>query len=125
MLSSVAMRVLYVEDNDDLRELTGEVLTDLQVNFEAVADADSAQAAFRRQPFDLLLTDVSLPGELGTDLARRLMAGHPALRVVFLSGYDLGPLRDWGPQVSALIKPVDDDELKARLETIRSGLRSV
>lgn len=110
------MRVLYVEDHDDLRALTVEILTEWKIDFEAVASAEAAIAAFHRQPFDLLLTDVSLPRLLGTDLARQLIAHHPPLRVVFMSGYDLGPLADWGPQVSAMQKPVDDDALKAMLD---------
>ncbi|MEO5733487.1 MAG: response regulator [Rubrivivax sp.] len=118
------MRVLYVEDHEDLRELTVEILAEWQLDFEAVDSAEAALAAFQRQPFDLLLTDVSLPGVLGTALAKQLMSRHPALRVVFLSGYDLGLLTDWGPQVSAMVKPVDDDALKARLDEVRRGLQT-
>lgn len=117
------MRVLYVEDHDDLRALTVEILIEWSIDFEAVASAEAAFEAFQRQPFDLLLTDVSLPRMLGTELARQLMKQHPALQVVFMSGYDLGPLADWGPQVRAMLKPVDDDALKAMLDGVQSGLR--
>jgi CheY-like chemotaxis protein len=45
-----------------------------------VAGADPAA-------IDLLLTDVRMPGLPGVELARRLRANHPALRVLLMSGY--------------------------------------
>jgi CheY-like chemotaxis protein len=48
---------------------------------QALERADDAAA------FDLLLTDVRLPGMSGPDLAQQLRERHPALRIIFASGY--------------------------------------
>ena len=46
-----------------------------------------SQAAEFREPIDLLLTDVVMPGMSGRQLAVRLMETHPGLKVLFMSGY--------------------------------------
>ena len=117
------MRVLFVEDNDDVRELTGEVLDDEGVDFVACASAEQAELAFAAGGFDLLLTDVSLPRMSGTDLARRLLAQRPDLWVVFLSGYALGKLDGWAPRVRAMLKPFESEQLQALLDEVRASLQ--
>lgn len=108
------MRILYVEDSDDLRDIQGELLREQGFEHAAVGTAEEAEALFGAQHFDLLLTDVSLPRITGIELARRLRAAKPQLWVVFLSGYDVGPLAQ-DVRTRAFQKPVDDDVLAACL----------
>jgi len=81
--------VLVVEDDEVLRQLARRVL---QAAGYVVLDAPGAVEAVallghRGGPVDLLVTDVVMPGEGGPRLARRLAQAHPALRVLFMSGY--------------------------------------
>jgi signal transduction histidine kinase len=83
-------RVLVVEDEAPVRELIARVLRAL--GYEVVAVADGTAALRAAEPrasgrFDLLLTDVVMPGIGGEELATRLRATHPAMRVMFISGY--------------------------------------
>ncbi|HQT95263.1 MAG TPA: response regulator, partial [Thermoanaerobaculaceae bacterium] len=48
---------------------------------------EEALAIAGRETFDLLLSDIRLPGIQGGDLARTLVAQHPRLRVILMSGY--------------------------------------
>jgi PAS domain S-box-containing protein len=82
-------RVLVVEDNDVVRTLACEIL--VQHGYEVEADA-LPQAALERaasggEPFDLLVTDVVMPGINGRELAEQLRETWPELRVLFTSGY--------------------------------------
>ncbi|HKW63440.1 MAG TPA: PAS domain S-box protein [Candidatus Acidoferrum sp.] len=81
--------ILLVEDEDSLREVTREYLTNKGFTVLVAANPDSAVAAAERseKPIDLLLTDVILPGASGVQLAQRLTANHPRLRVLYVSGY--------------------------------------
>jgi CheY-like chemotaxis protein len=58
-------------------------------DIQTASSGDEARAIYEADPtFDLLLTDIVMPGELqGTTLARTLRENHPALRVIFMSGY--------------------------------------
>jgi PAS domain S-box-containing protein len=82
-------RVLVVEDNDVVRALACEIL--LQHGYEVEADA-LPQTALERaargsEPFDLLVTDVVMPGINGRELAEQLRETWPDIRVLFTSGY--------------------------------------
>ncbi|WP_440108487.1 response regulator [Acidovorax sp. BL-A-41-H1] len=114
------MRILYVEDNEELRETIGMLMETEDQTVVSCATAEEALELDAQQKFDVLVSDVSLPGLSGTDLARKLLAERPDRWVVLCSGYELGayPL-SWGPNVRTLIKPFELDELESLLSDIR------
>jgi PAS domain S-box-containing protein len=85
--------VLLVEDEDAVRRV---VLRQLGSSGYRVREAASPHEALRLftadpQAFDVLLTDVVMPGMSGTQLASRLRERRPDLPVLFMSGYTTGP----------------------------------
>lgn len=88
------LRVLFVEDDEDLRTLAAEMLRLLGHEVQACARASEALEGLARARFDVLLTDVALPDMSGLELARIARARHPALRVVLASGYGRSALPD-------------------------------
>ncbi len=116
------MRVLFVEDHSEVRELITELLEEEEgLTVVACETAEIAEAEFDKGGFDLVLTDISLPVMSGTTLARRLLARHPDMWLVFLSGYPMSGLESWGPHVRTMLKPFDPEELHALLEEVRAG----
>jgi PAS domain S-box-containing protein len=81
--------VLVVEDEDAVRRLASLVLRRAGYRVLEAADPKEAEAlvATEREPFDLLISDVVMPGSSGPVLFERLAARQPALRVLFMSGY--------------------------------------
>ena len=119
------MRILYVEDNPELRETIGMLMEGEGRTVTPCASAEEALALDAGDPFDVLVTDVSLPGLSGTDLARQLLAYDPQRWVVLCSGYELGSHpSNWGPNVRALLKPFELEELEQLLDSIQSALAS-
>ncbi|MCU0983511.1 MAG: PAS domain-containing protein [Acetobacteraceae bacterium] len=82
-------RILLVEDDAGVREVLRRRLMREGFHVHEAADAEEAIRVFEKDaPFDLLLTDVVMPGRLmGPVLAKRLRERQPGLKVVFLSGY--------------------------------------
>ena len=120
------MRILYVEDNPELRETIGMLLEGEGHEVVSCASAEEALELDAQQAFDLLVSDVSLPGLSGTDLARRLLEGDPLRWVVLCSGYELGSQPgSWGPNVRTLLKPFELEELEQLLGGIHTALASV
>ena len=81
--------ILVVEDEEEVRALARDVLemNGFQV-LEALDVADAVRLAQTHPgPIDLLITDVVMPGASGPELARRLRAHRPELRVLCMSGY--------------------------------------
>ena len=119
------MRILYVEDNTELRETIGMLMEGEGQTVTACATAEEALVHDGQQTFDLLFLDVSLPGMSGTDLARRLLAQDPTRWVVLCSGYELGGYpQSWGPHVRTLLKPFELEELEQLLASIEEAVGS-
>jgi CheY-like chemotaxis protein len=81
------MDVLLVEDNHEVSLIAVEYLTELGHETVAVVDAESAIDRLTERSFDAVMTDVSLPGMSGIDLAKELIKKYPKLPVVISSGY--------------------------------------
>jgi len=79
-----------VEDEQDLRSLVANVLTEYGYKVVTAANGTKAIALIAKMdaPPDLLLTDVVMPGMSGPMLADQLLAKFSGARVLFMSGYD-------------------------------------
>jgi two-component system cell cycle sensor histidine kinase/response regulator CckA len=117
-------RVLLVEDEALVRDVVGRVLASAG---HIVFSADSAEQALLAIEHsaaapELVLTDVVMPGMSGPQLAERLRARDPQLKVVFMSGYaetKLDPSAFARPGTLFLQKPFKSEVL---LEAIQSAL---
>jgi signal transduction histidine kinase/CheY-like chemotaxis protein len=119
--------ILLVEDEPDLRELTRLVLSAKGYN---VVEARNAEDAERLAESDgtkihLLLTDVIMPGLSGRELAKRILARHSSMRVLYMSGYTYNVIAQGGTLergVSFLQKPFTPGGL---VEKVREVLDAV
>src|SRR4051794_24684279 len=81
-------RVLIVDDEDLMRRFAKHVL--VSEGYEAVVASDGSHAlevAARYDGFDLLLTDLMMPGMCGDAVAARLREASPRLKVLYLTGF--------------------------------------
>ena len=90
---------------------------------DGVAHPDDALAHLARQRYDLLFSDVSLPGMSGVDLARQAIQAAPAMRVIFASGYGDTMLRHLDFPYLSLQKPYELDQLQDALAKVEQQLR--
>jgi len=81
--------ILLVEDNDDVRSFTAEVLGDLGYHVLIAPDAQVALSLLEKpSEIDLLFTDVGLPnGMTGRQLAEQVLSRWPQVKVLFTTGY--------------------------------------
>jgi DNA-binding response OmpR family regulator len=94
--ASDAVRVLVIENNEPLREPITEGLR--QAGFEVVEACDGEEAMSHcDQPFDVLFTDIDLPGGMdGWTIAARWREIDPAIGVIYTSGFCLEQGRQVG-----------------------------
>jgi signal transduction histidine kinase/CheY-like chemotaxis protein len=81
-------RVLLVEDNADVAEVGREMLGRLGYAVEMASNAQQALEIFDKDDFDLVLSDIVMPGQMnGIELARALRQRRPAVPIVLVTGY--------------------------------------
>ena len=102
-----------------MREKVGDLLMDVNREVYACSTAEAALEVFDQNRFDVLVTDVSLPGMSGLDLARHVLVTHPNFWVILCTGYEFNNrLKDVGVNVRALVKPFKVEELEALMSEI-------
>jgi signal transduction histidine kinase/CheY-like chemotaxis protein len=94
----VGTRVLVVDDEPDARELARDALSFHGAAVETAHSVDEALQVLDQKPFDVVVTDLAMPGADGFALVRRLREGGPlharALPVIAVSAYARGADRD-------------------------------
>jgi two-component system, cell cycle sensor histidine kinase and response regulator CckA len=82
--------ILLVEDNLPVRHAARRILAECGYQVLEAANGNEAvgRAESHQGTIDLLLADLAMPGMNGRELARRLLAGRPELRVLYMSGYE-------------------------------------
>jgi PAS domain S-box-containing protein len=119
--------ILLVEDEPDLRELTRTVLSSKGYTIVEARNAEEAEhlAESNGRKIHLLLTDVIMPGISGRELAKRILARHSAMRVLYMSGYTYNVIAQGGTLergVSFLQKPFTPSTLVERVREVLDGV---
>ena len=120
---AAGLHILVVEDNLDSQQLVCELLAALGHRAEGVGSAEEALAELEQQTFDVLFTDVSLPGMSGIELARRTSEKTPAPKIIFASGSGAQISKNIGPGAFSLPKPYDIEQLQDILDNIGKQLQ--
>ena len=119
--SVTGRRVLLVEDDQAVSAVAMDLLKSFGLDVVAVENADQALTALEASSFDLMLTDIVMPGGMsGIDLARVTARRWPAMHIVLTSGYagdDVDQALKDAPW-PLLPKPYAAEELQRRLGEI-------
>ena len=114
--------ILVVEDEPSVREVIVSVLADLGYAYAEAGDAETALVLLEsKRHFDLLVSDVGLPGLNGRQLAEIAMDRRPGLKVLFVTGYaEQAVVKNGflGDNMQMITKPFVIDELANRIRTI-------
>ncbi len=128
-LPDESLTVLIVDDEAGLRRAVLSFLKRRGIHATAVGDGVDALRALREKPFDVIVSDVRMPGMNGRQFLERLRKDHPAMvsRLIFSTGDTFAPdtaalLREAG--VPSLVKPFDFAKLEALLREVVSARTS-
>lgn len=119
--SHSALRILVVDDNENIRDMLEDFLN-LEGHKPVLAkDGEEALKTFSHQDFDIVITDLGMPGMSGWEVNKRIKEKKPKIPVVIITG--------WGAQLSPeelkankvdwiLSKPFNLDQFKQMLTTV-------
>ena len=121
--SDGALSILLVDDEEGLRRAVLSFLTRRGMHAIAVGDGGDALRVLRRERFDVIISDVRMPGMSGREFLERLRLEHPTMvsRLIFTTGDTFAAdtsslLRDAG--VPSLVKPYDFAKLETMLHEV-------
>ena len=117
-------RILVVDDDSDIRQLSTEVLIHSGYEVDAAADGAAAWEALQSKTFNLLITDHNMPKLTGVELVRKLRSARMALPVILATG--ILPTQEftrcpWLQPDATLLKPYTFEEM---LRTVKNVLRA-
>lgn len=118
--ASKPMNILVVEDNDDFRELLCEMLHMLGHSVASEASAEEALLAMQANKPDLVISDLTLPGMSGVELAKQIHADNPEIKIILSSGYGLPAGAQLDFKVGVLSKPYSLNQLIQAIRQVSS-----
>jgi two-component system phosphate regulon response regulator OmpR len=120
-MSLSGRHLLVVDDDPKLRELLRRYLTENQFEVALAQDGPSMNRLLQREPFDLIILDLMMPGEDGLSIVRRLRGANDRTPVIMLTAKGDDVDRIVGLEMGAddyLAKPFNPRELLARIHAI-------
>ena len=117
-------RILLAEDDDSLRGFLKRALERAGYEVRACADGEEALEALPEAEWDLLLTDIVMPGADGIEVARQASAVQPELRIMFITGFAavaLNPDSNAPKDAKVLSKPFHLKDLVNEVEKLMAA----
>ncbi len=112
-------KLLVVEDEKNLCLLYREELTKEGYKVTAVADAETALELIKKQPFDLVITDIRMPVKNGIELITQIMAQRKDIPIIINTAYQSykHDFMTWAAD-AYIIKSASLDELKSKIKEL-------
>jgi len=110
-------RILLVDDNHVVREMLVDLVGALGYRADAAGSGAEALALFDRGQYDVVLTDLVMPGMSGWEVLAAVRQRDPRVPIIILTGTPaIGDPRAAQPDVTVLRKPVDVTALDATIK---------
>jgi CheY-like chemotaxis protein len=116
-------RILLVDDEQDIVKVGKQILE--RLGYEVVASTSSVEALeiFRsaQQPFELVITDLTMPGMTGLELARQVLDSRPAVPIILCTGYTNHGVEDQAKELGIskiFLKPIIVQDLSIAIREV-------
>ena len=121
---SLKLKLLYVEDNEDARESTHELLSDFFTDITLGINGEDGLDKFKNGDFDLVITDINMPRMNGLEMARAIKELDDSVQIIVVSAHNEKSYIDEGNDTvdGYLFKPLDMGQFLAELSKIISKI---
>jgi two-component system cell cycle response regulator CpdR len=110
--------ILIADDDSDLREIIAATLSEPGYAVLTASDGYEAVRVLADNWVNLLITDITMPGIDGFELARQAKVMRPTLQIIYLSGYSVDGAENAGPVYGPVLKkPIRMGDLLAEVNS--------
>lgn len=110
------IKILVVDDDHNLLELLDDTLTTIGYGAVGAVDAFEALEKLKEQRFDLVISDIRMPGMDGFELLREIRESYPGLPVLFITGVELPEAIEKAAPDGFLLKPFRISHIERLIE---------
>jgi DNA-binding NtrC family response regulator len=120
-------RVLIIDDDSEIRTLVQRVLTGAGYETAVAEDGREGMKLQQKQPADLIITDLIMPGQEGLETIIEMRRRFPKVKIIAMSGGGHGGVLDFLPMASqlgaalTLAKPFTPDRLLTAVREVMAG----
>ena len=118
------LKVLIVDDEENTRLALSRYLSGQSCQIAAATDGGTALRQLNHQSFDLVITDINMPGMNGLQFLDQMMHRHPAVPVIMMTAYAGIDSYLQSKNLGAfeyLVKPVRLADLKTLIDHVKKG----
>lgn len=122
---SESFRILIVDDNREIRAILEEYLREEGYDAQGAGDGKEALALHLDSPFDLIITDLNMPGMTGIELIRELVKDGHTTEFIIITGYASLDTAIEAVKAGAfdyIVKPFRIEELKVVIKNARDKI---
>ncbi len=122
--SDSTVRILIIEDDQEMRSLLEDVLSEEGFQTESVSNGSEGLRKVTQEPFDLILTDIRMPGLTGLDILPVIRRLQPEASVIVITAFGNEEIRRRSVERGAsgyLEKPIHMDKLKTLVHEMVSS----
>ena len=116
-------RILVIEDDDGVRGLLLQILEGAGYEVVGTTEGEEGIRAYRREPADLVITDIMMPEKDGVEIIRELRRDYPDVRIIAITGFrgrfNRLPAAEYLGAQRTFLKPFSTQEM---LEAVREVL---
>ncbi|HOS60419.1 MAG TPA: response regulator [Syntrophorhabdaceae bacterium] len=118
-------QILIVDDNAEIREIVQEYLADSDCQIEGASNGKEALEKYNKNPYDIIITDLKMPGISGIELIKLLKQKTDTIEFVIITGYASVDTAIEAVRIGAfdyIVKPFRMEELKVTIKNAKEKI---
>ena len=118
-------QILIVDDNAEIREIVQEYLADSDCQIEGASNGKEALEKYNENPYDIIITDLKMPGISGIELIKLLKQKTDAIEFIIITGYASVDTAIEAVRIGAfdyIVKPFRMEELKVTIKNAKEKI---
>lgn len=122
------IRILIIDDEEIMRCFLSDIFKDMGYQVEMAGCGEEGVSLFKQRPFQVVISDIKMPGMSGVDVLEQIMALENTTKVILITGYASVDSADRSVKLGAseyITKPFEMDHIRSVVQNIINAERAL